>query len=84
MNIAFLPAIIISSLMIIYGIFVFNGKLLWLLKDCKARFDNENDKDYKKSYRTYGKIIITVGLIISIICIFQYVSGIDTIKNKLY
>jgi hypothetical protein len=84
-NIDFFPAIIICSLIIIYGIFVFNGKLLWFLKDYKIRFKDENDKNKLiKSYKNYGIIIISIGLLLSIICIFQYIMGIDTFINKLY
>jgi hypothetical protein len=85
MNIPFLPAIIISILIIIYGVFVFNGKSLWFLRDYNIRFMDEKDQNYKKkTYRTYGLIILVIGIILSIICSYQYLMGIDTIKNKLW
>ena len=85
MNIPFLSAIIISVMIIIYGIFVFNGKLLWFLKDYNIRFkDEKNQNKKKKTYEIYGLIILAIGIILSIICSYQYLMGIDTIKNQLW
>jgi len=85
MNIPFLPAIIISLIIFIYGIFVFNGKLLWFLKDYKIRFRDENDQKIKrKSYKIYGVIIILLGIVLSVICLYQHFTEIDSIKNTLY
>jgi amino acid transporter len=85
MNVSFLPAIIICVLLMIYGIFVFNGKLLWFLKDYNIRFKDEVDeKKREKTYRKYGIIIVSISILLSIICFYQYFMGIDTIKNVLH
>lgn len=62
------PAIIIGSLIIIYGVFVYNEKMLWLLITYKTRFKDETDEKYKKKvYKTYGIILIIIGTVLLVI-----------------
>jgi hypothetical protein len=78
-----IPAIIIGLIIIIYGIFVFNGKLLWFLTSYKMRFKNEPDEKYKKKiYKLYGVIFIIIGTIILIIGSILLYKGIITTKNN--
>jgi uncharacterized protein YutD len=42
-----LAGIIIGPIIIVYGIFVYKGKMLWFLTSYKERFKDEN---YKKKY----------------------------------
>jgi hypothetical protein len=44
------PAIILGLIIAIYGIFVYNGKLLWFLTGYKIRLKDETDKKYKKRH----------------------------------
>jgi ABC-type phosphate transport system permease subunit len=78
-----IPAIIISFILILYGIFVFNGKMLWFLTTYKERFKEETDeKNKKKIYRTYGIIFIIIGTIILVISSILFYRGIITTKNN--
>ncbi|MDR2798014.1 MAG: DUF3784 domain-containing protein [Treponema sp.] len=62
------PAIIIGSLIIIYGVFVYNEKMLWLLITYKTRFKDETDEKHKKKvYKTYGIILIIIGTVLLVI-----------------
>ena len=61
-----LPAIIIGPVIILYGIFVYNGKMLWFLTAYKTRFKDETDENNKKKiYKTYGIIFIRNSSIIT-------------------
>jgi hypothetical protein len=63
-----LPIIITGPIIILYGIFIYNGKLLWFLISYKIRFKDEPDKDYKKKiYRPYGIIFILIGTVTLVI-----------------
>jgi hypothetical protein len=78
-----LPAIIVGLMIIVYGIFVYNGKLLWFLTTYKTRFKNENDT--KKTYMLYGIIIIIIGTAALVIGGILLYKGIITTKdNYLY
>jgi hypothetical protein len=78
-----IPAIIIGLIIIIYGIFVYNGKLLCALITYRARFKDEIDKKYKrKIYRTYGIILTIIGTVILAIGIILFCKGIITTKNN--
>jgi heme/copper-type cytochrome/quinol oxidase subunit 2 len=78
-----IPAIIIGLVIIIYGIFVYNGKLLCTLITYRARFKEETDEKYKmKVYRTYGIILTIIGTVILAIGIILFFKGIITTKNN--
>ena len=77
-----IPAIIIGPILITYGLFVYKGKLLWLLKNYKIRFKDEPDEKYKKSiYIPYGIIFIIIGTIILIVGLILFSKGISTTKT---
>ena len=78
--------LIIGPLLIIYGYFVYNGKLLWFLINYKIRFKDETDEKHKrKVYRIYGLIFIIIGIIVFLICCVFYINGISVPKdNNLY
>ncbi|MDR2660071.1 MAG: DUF3784 domain-containing protein [Spirochaetaceae bacterium] len=80
------PAIIIGIIIIIYGIFVYNGKLLWFLTTYKNRLKNETNEKYKKKiYRIYGIILIIIGIAaLTIACILLYNGIVNTKNNYLY
>jgi uncharacterized membrane protein len=79
-----IPAIIISFIIILIGIFVYNGKMLWLLTTYKERFKGETDENNKKKiYRTYGIIFIIIGMVILIIGCILFYKGIITTKNNI-
>ena len=66
-----------------YGIFVYNGKMLWLLTMYKAKFKGETDENYKKKiYKTYGIVFVIIGIIILVISFMLYINGIETTKNN--
>ena len=79
-------AIIIGPILIILGICIYKGKLLWLLIDYKIRFKDEPDKEYKrKVYRQYGIIFMSIGAIILIAGLVLFSMGISSTKtNFLY
>lgn len=77
-----IPAIIFGIVFIIYGIFVFNGKLLWFLKMYKYRFKDEQENEKKrKAYKTYGIIFMVIGLLMLVIGSILYSKGIITTKT---
>jgi ABC-type phosphate transport system permease subunit len=77
------PAIIIGLIIIIHGVFVYNGKMLWFLTTYKMRFKDETDKKYKKKiYRTYGIMLTIIGTVILIIGCILFYKGINTTKNN--
>ncbi|MDR2632059.1 MAG: DUF3784 domain-containing protein [Treponema sp.] len=77
------PAIIIGLIIIIYGVFVYNGKMLWFLITYKTRFKEETDEKYKKKiYRTYGIIFIIIGIVVLVIGSILFYKGIITTKNN--
>jgi hypothetical protein len=81
------PAIIIGLIIIIYGVFVYNGKMLWFLITYKTRFKEEADEKYKKKiYRTYGIIFIIIGIVVLVIGSILFYKGIiiTTKNNYLY
>jgi hypothetical protein len=78
-----IPAIIFGIIFIVYGIFVFNGKLLWFLTTYKLRFKDEPDKNCKKkSYRIYGLIFIITGILILIVGSIFFLKGIISTKTN--
>jgi hypothetical protein len=80
------PAIIIGLILIIYGVFVYNGKMLWFLITYKTRFKEETNEEYKKKiYKTYGKIFMIIGTVVLVIgCILLFKGIITTKNNYLY
>ena len=77
------PAIIIGFILIIYGIFVYNGKMLWLLITYKTRFkEATNEENKKKDYKTYGIIFIIIGTVALVIGCILFLKGIITTKNN--
>jgi hypothetical protein len=78
-----IPAIIIGLIIIVYGIFVYNGKLLCTLITHKTRFKDETDEKYKrKIYRTYGIILTIIGTVILKGGIILFCKVILTTKNN--
>ena len=78
-----LPAIILGIILIIYGIFVFNGKLLWFLAAYTFRFKDEpKNNSKKKVYRTYAVIFIIIGIIVLIVGLILFSRGIISTKNN--
>ena len=77
------PAIIIGFILIIYGIFVYNGKMLWLLITYNTRFkEATNEENKKKDYKTYGIIFIIIGTVVLVIGCILFLKGIITTKNN--
>jgi hypothetical protein len=68
-----IPAIIIGICLIIYGLFVYKRKMLWIL--------NRTTNDLKMK-RTYGIIFIIIGIIVLVIGCILYSKGIITTKNN--
>jgi hypothetical protein len=78
-----LPAITIGLVIMIYGVFVCNGEMLWLLITYKIRFKKETDEKYKKKiYGTYGIILIIIGTVVLVIGSVLFYKGIVTTKNN--
>jgi hypothetical protein len=77
-----LPALIIGSLITIYGYLVYNGKMLWILITYKERFKEEtNGKHKKRIYRTYGILLIIIGMAVLAIGSILFYKGIITTKK---
>jgi ABC-type phosphate transport system permease subunit len=62
-----IPAIIIGLIIVVYGVFVYCGKLLWFLTSYKTKFKGETNENYKrKTYRTYGILFLIIGTVVLI------------------
>jgi hypothetical protein len=78
-----IPAMIIGVILVVYGLFVHKGKMLWFLKLNSHRLRDETGKKYKsRIYKTYGMLFIIIGLMLLVIGCILYSKGIVTTKNN--